>query len=432
MKQWSPPHIGQRMIKTGVAVFLCLAFYCFLGYRGADMPTEAAITAIICMQPYVRDSREYALNRLEGTLIGAVWGLLFLLIPVFIPALETHLYLLYAIMAAGVLVCLYTAVAIRKPDVSSLSAIVFICIVIAFPEIEDPLYRAFQRIVGLMIGTVAAVGVNVFRLPRSRDRSRVFFLRAGDLVPDRFAQISPAVLFRLNTLNQDGAKICLISRHAPAFFISQISSLTLNLPMIVMDGAALYDVNENRYVRIEPLPVKSSAQLIARLERMGLSFFLYTVHRNRTCIFHRGALSESEGRLLNQMRRTPYRSYLNEEVYAQEELVYIKLIGEDAAMRALYNRLQTYCQCRGLRASVRPQAGVSGVSGLYIYARKATVPQAEAHLMELLERQEPGLRARELFAPAGYRSEHDAMHLLYRVLNLYEPLLFLPRRRGKS
>lgn len=431
MKHWSPPHIGQRMLKTAVAVFLCLSFYCFLGYRGADMPAEAAITAIICMQPYVRDSRHYALNRLEGTLIGAVWGLVFLLFPILFPVLEERLYLLYAIMAAGVLLSLYTAVALHKPDVSSLSAIVFICIVISFPDVGDPLYRAYQRIIGVMVGTAAAVGVNVFRLPRTRSRPRVFFLRTDDLVPDRFSQIAPSVLFRLNSLNQDGAKICLISRHAPAFFISQISSLTLNLPMIVMDGAAIYDVNENRYVSYEPLPLRGSAQLITRLEQMGQSFFLYTVHRNRTCIFHRGPLSESEGRLIRRMRRTPYRSYLDEEVYAQEELVYIKVVGEDAAMHALNSRLQTFFQCRRLRAAVRPQAGMNGVSGLYIYAREATPQKAEKRLMELLRRREPDLRFTELFSPAGYRSEHDAMVLLYRLLNQYAPLFFLPRRDGE-
>lgn len=76
-EQYHLPHVGQRITKTTVAVFLCLIIYYLRGYQGESMPTEAMITAIICMQPYVRDSRDYALNRLAGTLIGAGWGLLF-------------------------------------------------------------------------------------------------------------------------------------------------------------------------------------------------------------------------------------------------------------------------------------------------------------------------------------------------------------------
>ena len=59
------PPLGQRIVKTAIAVFLCLVFYRLRGYRGETMSAEAAITAIICMQPYVQDTKEYALNRLS-------------------------------------------------------------------------------------------------------------------------------------------------------------------------------------------------------------------------------------------------------------------------------------------------------------------------------------------------------------------------------
>ena len=50
------PHIGQRIVKTSVAVLITLLVYYLRGYRGADMPSEAAITAIICIQHDVRDT----------------------------------------------------------------------------------------------------------------------------------------------------------------------------------------------------------------------------------------------------------------------------------------------------------------------------------------------------------------------------------------
>ena len=109
------PHIGQRMLKTSIAVFLCLVFYYLRGYRGVTMSAEAAITAIICMQPYVHDTREYALNRISGTLIGAAWGFLFLLIVPMFPFISG--IPLYALMGLGILISLYSAVvAISAPS----------------------------------------------------------------------------------------------------------------------------------------------------------------------------------------------------------------------------------------------------------------------------------------------------------------------------
>ena len=429
---WSPPRIGQRMMKTAVAVLLCLVFYYLRGYRGEDMPTEAAVTAIICMQPYVSDSREYAINRMHGTLIGAGWGLIFLFLAIAIPPLSANPYLLYFLMSVGVLMSLYTSVAFRKPDASSLAAIVFICVVIAFPEIENPIRDALDRIFGVLLGTAIAVGVNVFRLPRARNQNFVFFLRSDDLIPDRFAQISPSILFRLNSLQRDGAKICLISRHAPAFFTSQLSAATVNLPMIVMDGAALYDVNENRYLKAETIREADSAVLMERLDRMGLSYFLYAVHKRKTCIFHRGTLSNQEREVLNRMRRSPYRSYLDGEVYAPDEIVSVKLIGADDEIADLNRRLHTFLRGRRLRSSVQPQTGAQGVSGLYIYSERATVRKAEHRLMALLKIRYPNLTPIEMFLPTGYRSEHDAMTLLRQVYNRYAPIRWVPWSRRKS
>ena len=83
--KWSPP--GQRIIKTSAAVLLCLLFYMLRGYRGNQMPAEAAITAIICMQAYLTDTAENAVSRLLGTMIGACWGFLFLLVMMLLPSL---------------------------------------------------------------------------------------------------------------------------------------------------------------------------------------------------------------------------------------------------------------------------------------------------------------------------------------------------------
>lgn len=418
---WSPPRIGQRMLKTAAAVFLCLIFYYLRGYRGEDMPTEAAVTAIICMQPYVQDSRRYALDRLTGTLIGAAWGLLFLFVLLLFPILGRGPAVLYGLMALGVLVSLYTAVAFHKPDSSGLAAIVFICVVIAFPELDDPLRDALDRILGVLVGTVIAIGVNVAHLPRDRDRHLVFFLRSSDLVPDRFAQISPAVRFRLDALYRDGAKICLISRHAPAFFTSQMSALSPGLPMIVMDGAALYDVREGRYLQAETIRPEDSSRILARLDDLGQSCFLYTIHRDRTCIFHRGDLTGPERAVLDRLRRTPYRRYLDEEVYDPGEIVCIKVIGGDGEIDQLRKRLFVFIQAGKLRCSIQPQTGCPGTSGLYIYSRRATVHLAEGRLLRMLREQDPGLEAVELFLPSGYRSEHDAMLLLYHLTDRYAP-----------
>ena len=427
------PQIGQRIIKTSIAVLITLLVYYLYGYRGADMPAEAAITAIICMQPYVRDTRDFAISRFLGTFIGAAWGLGFLLLMLMFPRLGSNIFLVYMRMAIGVMLTLYTCVLVHRPDTSGQAAIVFICVVIAFPEIEAPLQHALERFGGVLLGTFASIAVNVFRLPRDKERGYVYFVKIADLVPDRFSHLPAAARFRLNYLYNDGARICLMSEHAPAFFTLTMGQTMLSVPFIVMDGAAIYDANENTYLQAETLDPWESARLREHLDAMGLAYFIYTIHHSKVCIFHQGKLNTQEKAIFERMKRSPYRSYLEGEIYKDEEIVYLKIIDETDKIQVLEKRLSGFMQGRRLRMSVKPQS-LPGVSGLYFYADTADMPQAEERLMRMLREKEPELRPREVFSKTPYRSEHDAMHLVTRLANLYEPLKILrlfPRLREK-
>ncbi len=430
---WVLPHLGQRIVKTTVAVFLCLLFYYLRGYRGQDMPTEAAITAILVMQPYVRDTAGYALNRFVGTVIGAFWGLLLLLLLNDFPALGANVLLLYAMMAAGVLLSLYSAVLVRMSDASGLASIVFLCIVIAFPDIEQPLRQAAHRMLDVFVGTAVATAVNVFRLPRTKRPDQVFFVRTKDLVPDRFSHLSPTALMQLNYLYRDGARISLMSEHAPAFFSLQMSGVKISAPLVVMDGAAIYDANENRYLRAETIPPEDSAPVRARLDALGISYFLYTIHNDKTCVFHSGAYREEEKLVCERMRRSPYRSYLEGEICEPAELVYLKIIAPVDRIGEIEHSLRTVLPKGRLRRVVRPQQGGEDLAALYIYAHGATMEQAQKRLMEMLRESEPALVPVSVRLRAPYRSERDAIHLLHLVGRAYEPpILFGPKKQKRE
>jgi hypothetical protein len=384
------------------------------------------------MQPFVQGTRAFAFNRFTGTLVGAGWGLLFLLLVLSVPALHQFPIFAYILMGLGVLAALYTTLLVRKPDISCLSAIVFVCIALTFREAESPFRLALGRIVGVLIGTAVAIAVNVFRLPRRKDENAVFFLRTKDVVPDRFSPIPPAALFRLNYLFNEGAKICLISEHAPAFFTLQMSEAMLSMPLIVMGGAAIYDANDNRYLYAETIRPRDSAHLREHLDRRGLSYYLYTVHGHKTRIYHQGEFREEERVIYRRMKRSPYRDYLEDNTADPEEIVYLKLIGTGKQTAEWLADLQSLIHSRNLRAIIRKEAGTEDIHGLYLYSERVSVKNAEYRLMERLRQKEPSLRMKEVFLDRPYQSERDAMQLLNLLGNLYEPIRLPWKRRKKE
>ena len=420
------PHLGQRIVKTTIAVYLCLLACSIRGLFGQNISAEPAITAIICMQPFVKDTKEFAADRFTGTLIGSVWGLLFLVLLAVFPALGYYPLMLYGLMAAGVLLSLYSAVLVRKPDTSSLSAIVFVCIVIAFPNIDAPLMQAFNRFVDVLMGNTIAIGVNIFRLPRQKNRNVVFFLRTKDLLPDRFSQLAPAVMFHLNDLFTRGARICLMSEHAPAFFESQMSLVRVNMPMIVMDGAAVYDIKENRYLYMQAIPYETFSSLRKQLSSRGAGCFIYTIHNNKTCIFHQGRSTRKENELFEIMKKSPYRSYLDGEVYDPHEIVYLKIINtREKLVELLCDLFESDPELlKTIRPVIRKSTKTDEYFELYLYSAQASQQNAQAFVKDYMSRSASVLSFVE--ESQEYHSERDALHLLHRVESAFAPLK-LPR-----
>jgi hypothetical protein len=132
------------------------------------------------------------------------------------------------------------------------------------------------------------------------------------------------------------------------------------------------------------------------------------------------------------MRSSPYRSYLEGELYEPEEIVYFKINAVDEEIKRIAFELREFIPEHGLRAVIRPQTQMSGVSGLYIYSEKATVGSAIDFLMDYLGREDEGLEKVEIQPKRSYKSEHDALVLMNRIGNVYEPVKFFGRNNSKK
>ena len=424
--QGSVPHIGQRIIKTAIAVYVCFVVnILFRDYGINNMSVDAAITAVICMQNTMHDVKRSSFNRIIGTLIGAVWGLLFL--HILWEMAETYFLVCYLVVSVGVVLAIYSTVVLKKADAAALSAIVFLCVVGAFTSVENPVEHAFGRLLDVFIGTSSALLVNLIRFPKRTNMGCVFFVKTRDLGPDSYVKASPAVLYQLRTLFDRGAKLCLISEHAPAFIAHQISTVNPTVPMIVMDGAAIYDSAESEYLFEFYMTVDNSRMAREALDKTGCNYFTYTVHHNKTCIFHHGdELNELEKKVYDRLKKTPYRSYFNEEIFEEKEIVYFKMIDTEDNIIRLENLLTGMLPPEHFRIVRHRDDTGPKASALYIYDAMATVENAKKKLLSLIPNGS-SMTPVDVSLPGGFRYPNDALHVLSLVDRRFEQPFFIKK-----
>ena len=332
------PRVGMRMIKTSLAVAICFLLYFARGEEG--VPVFSTIAAIICMQPYVENSVEAAFNRIVGTLLGAAFALLVLYLIRFIP--WEYRVLRYMIISFAVIPVMYVTVLLKKTGASALAGIVLLSICLSNAG-NPPLIDAVNRSVETIIGILVSLGVNSLHLPRKKAEDCLFVSGFDGALYDAKNGITPYVFFELNQLLHRGLPFTIATERTPASLMADIRELDLNLPVIAMDGAVLYDVKDKRYRAANGLDRELADAICAHADKKGYHYFRNVIWQNVLLIYYndfKDFKNEAEKQLYLSNRRSPFRNYVNGEVPKEGIIVYILLVLKDVEADELETELK--------------------------------------------------------------------------------------------
>lgn len=143
--------IGMRNIKTALSVGICIILLRILKF---DSPFYACIAAVITMQTTVENSFQAGKNRLIGTTIGAIIGIIF-------SYIAPHSSILTVI---GVSLIIYITNILHENKSANIACVVFLAIMINL-KTTSPLQYGISRFIETAIGIIVAVIVNRYICP---------------------------------------------------------------------------------------------------------------------------------------------------------------------------------------------------------------------------------------------------------------------------
>ena len=90
----------------------------------------------------------------------------------------------------------------------------------------------------------------------------------------------------LNRLADENIHFSVATARTAATVLHILAGVTISAPVILMNGACVYDLKTNRYVKAEDIGAQGRAVLFEALERRQMSGFVYTVDNNRLETFY--------------------------------------------------------------------------------------------------------------------------------------------------
>ncbi len=331
------PKIGLRIIKSSIAVFLCLLLYPLFGHRG--IPFYAAIAAILCMQPDASNSFRVAINRTIGTLIGGIYGIIILsLLKAFWP--QSWEISRYLIISASLIPLMYITILLKKNSATYITCVVFLSITVSHSDELLPYAFGISRIVETTIGIFISLLVNNFHIPRHRNRQVLFVSDLNGTLLDHTRKISSYTRIKLNHLLARGAQITVATSRTPATVVPLLKDIHLTLPIVVMNGAALYHLQDNTYEQVHFLPHEASRQVLELFEREQVHALIYTLFDDVLHIYHGDLSNEAEREYFQDRKNLPLKSFIHGQPSKEQPIFYFTVFETLAVIERLYNALK--------------------------------------------------------------------------------------------
>lgn len=145
-------HIGMRNIKTSISIILCVLLFKILG---RESPFYACLAALVTIQSSISKSYTAGNNRLIGTALGSIVGLIFSYIA------KPSFYLHAILIGLGISLLIYLLDILNKNASINISCIVFIAIMINTKGAPSYLY-AINRLIDTYIGIAVSLLINKY------------------------------------------------------------------------------------------------------------------------------------------------------------------------------------------------------------------------------------------------------------------------------
>lgn len=382
MKKTLPP-IGMRIVKSALAIGICYLVSFLRGNSGIVFYSQLA--ALWCIQMYISNSRQNAVQRFIGTIIGAVYGLIFLLIEEKMILSAGKNEAVNALVISGmIVVVLYTTVLIKKKQASYFSCVVFLSIVVNHVSDDNPYLFVWNRFLDTVIGIVIGIGVNSFSLPRNRQKDILFISGLDDTLLHENDNLSDYSRVELNRMLDEGVNFTISTMRTPASLMEPMRDIKLKLPVIVMDGAVLYDIRENVYLKTYVISNSMSKEILQLVHVQELQCFVNVVIDDMLVIFYRETEDEVHHQLVKEMRKSPYRNYVKSEALDRENVVYFMLLYPCQVIEDFYQMLKVKGYVDKLKVLKYDSVDYPGYSYIKIYNKNATRENMSQYLKNML------------------------------------------------
>ena len=178
---------------------------------------------------------------------------------------------------------------------------------------------------------------------------------------DENSKISSRTATILNQLIGEGMLFSIATARTPATVVDLMKDVNIQLPAILMTGALVYDIAQDKYLSVSSFPHEVASQITGAVSDCGISPMIYHIENSRLCVTYRSPLTKQQRNFIDERNGTPYKKYIEvkDALAAPDVTIMIFFMGQYEQLEKIYSTIvaiEGHCSYL-YRDSMQPEQG---------------------------------------------------------------------------
>lgn len=146
----------------------------------------------------------------------------------------------------------------------------------------------------------------------------------------------------LNEATSKGLQFSIATARTPATVVDLLEGVHISAPIVVMNGAAIYNMETNTYEKVNYLGAEMTEIIQKVLKEKNKSCFTYCIEDDHLFAYHGELKLKQERAFYDGRQNNPRKTFKQEAVLRKDSVIYFIMMGQKEEIESIYNTLKGY------------------------------------------------------------------------------------------
>lgn len=156
------------------------------------------------------------------------------------------------------------------------------------------------------------------------------------------AKVSLESINLLNEAINNNVNFTIATARTPATLVNILKDINLQLPVVTMNGSAIYDIKEDIYINYVPLSKDNSLKIYNLINSLNINAFVYTIDNNHLYVYHKTLTHPYQIEFYNSRKASNFKTFIRGELNPNFDVLYFTIMDYEDKINYLYDRLKCF------------------------------------------------------------------------------------------